>query len=186
MKKNSIRIISGKWRGRKIPVYKTKKLRPTLNRIKETLFNWLSNFVYNANCLDCFSGTGSLAIEALSRNAKSATLLEIRKKILSKTSFFLSKLNVKNATLIQADTINYLKNKGKPYDIIFLDPPFYTNLVKKTILLLEKNNWLKNCSLIYIQTEKNNISKYIPKNWHLYRKKKLKKFSFYLYIRKKP
>lgn len=184
-KKKSVKIISGKWRGKKIPIFIEKNLRPTLSRIKETLFNWISKDIYNSNCLDCFSGTGSLSIEALSREAKSATLLEIKRKTYFQIKKNFLKLNIKNAKIINTNTTIYLKKIGIPHNIIFINPPFYKNLLSKTIFLLENNNWLSNLSLIYIQTEEKKFFKILPKNWKLYRTKKMKNFSCYLFIRKK-
>lgn len=183
-KKGYIRIISGKWRGQKIPIPKTKKIKPTLNRIKETLFNWLTPNIKNSNCLDCFSGTGALSIEALSRDALSVTLLEKNHKITIHIKKYLKKLKINNANVIETDTIKYLKKKGKPYDIIFLDPPFKKKiLLIQTAFLLEKNGWLKKNTLIYIETEKKTNMKKLPKNWKIYKKRNNKKIFYYLYIK---
>lgn len=182
-KKGFIKIISGKWRGHKIPIYKTKDLKPTLSRMKETLFNWLTPNIQNTNCLDCFSGTGNLGIEALSRNAASVTLLEKNYKTIIYLKKILKKLKTKNAIVIQTDTMKYLKKKGNAYDIIFLDPPFKKKILIKTAFLLEKNGWLKKKTIIYIETEKKTNIKKLPKNWILYKKKNNKKIYYYLYIR---
>lgn len=183
-KKGYIKIISGKWRGQKIPILKTKKLKPTLSRIKETLFNWLTPNIKNSNCLDCFSGTGTLSIEALSRQAASATLLEKNYKIIIYIKNSLKKLKIKNANVIKTDTMKYLKKTSKPYDIIFLDPPFKKKILIKTAFLLENNGWVKKNTIIYIETEKKTNLKKLPKNWILHKKKNTKKIFYYLYIRK--
>lgn len=113
MIKKKIRIISGKLRHRNIITIANKKIRPTKNIIKETIFNWLSNKIINSKCLDCFAGSGSLGIEAISRNAKSVTFLEKNKKILENIKNNIKKLKIKNVKLINTDTISWLKKKMK-------------------------------------------------------------------------
>ena len=78
--KGEVRIIAGLWRGRKLPVLNAEGLRPTGDRVKETLFNWLMPYIVDSHCLDCFAGSGSLGFEALSRQAKQVTFLELDKK----------------------------------------------------------------------------------------------------------
>lgn len=149
------KIISGKWKGYKIRIPKNSNIRPTLGRIKETLFNWLNLNIKYSNCLDCFSGSGSLGIEALSRKANFVTFLEKCNNHAKNIVNNLTKLNITNAKVINIDTIKFLKKRGTPYNIIFIDPPFKKKLVKKTIFFLEKNNWIEKNSYIYIESEKN-------------------------------
>lgn len=179
------RIISGQWRGRIFQVPNKLELRPTKNRIKETLFNWLTPVIKNSNCLDCFAGSGALGIEALSRYANNVTLLENSYSLVKqiKKNLFLLK---GNGIVIKTNTISWLSNYGKPFNIIFLDPPFYYGLLMICIQLLEKNNWLSDKSWIYIETEikNNNIIK-IPSNWYLYREKNTNNVRYLLYIRYK-
>ncbi|QJC29341.1 16S rRNA (guanine(966)-N(2))-methyltransferase RsmD [Enterobacteriaceae endosymbiont of Plateumaris pusilla] len=182
---NKINIISGKWKGKKIYVIKNKKLRPTMNFIRENLFNWLSEKIYMLKCLDCYAGSGALSFEALSRNALSSTLIENNFQIfqqLKKNSFL---LQAKNLILIYKNTLNYLSNTGKKYDLVFIDPPFSNNnvLIKKTCILLENNNWLKKNALIYIEYKSDSTKITLPKNWFLYRKKKLSIVNYELYVR---
>ncbi|MGP1928358.1 MAG: 16S rRNA (guanine(966)-N(2))-methyltransferase [Arsenophonus sp. NC-WZS1-MAG3] len=181
--RGQIRIIGGKWRGRKLPVFDSKDLRPTTNRIRETLFNWLMPFIEDARCLDCFAGSGALAIEALSRYAASATLIELKCSIATKLAANLAKLEAKNAKMINSDTLNYLAQTGTAYDIIFLDPPFRKNLLQKTAFLLEQNGWLsKNC-WIYVEVEIEANLGMLPKNWQLHHKKFAGQIAYCLYIR---
>lgn len=140
--RGQIRIIGGKWRGRKLPVFDSEGLRPTTDRIRETLFNWLIPVIQEARCLDCFAGSGALAIEALSRNAASATLIELERPVATQLATNLAKLEAKNAQVINSDALNYLAKAGTAYDVIFLDPPFRKELLQKTALLLEQNGWL--------------------------------------------
>ncbi|WP_121463471.1 16S rRNA (guanine(966)-N(2))-methyltransferase [Arsenophonus endosymbiont of Aleurodicus dispersus] len=180
---NQIRIICGKWRGRKLPVVDSDGLRPTTNRIRETLFNWLMPVIQQARCLDCFAGSGALAIEALSRYAASATLIELERYVATQLASNLDKLEAKNAQVINSNTLNYLSQAGTTYDVIFLDPPFGKDLLQQTALLLEHNGWLSENCWIYVETETDANLAILPKTWQLYRKKFSGKVAYCLYIR---
>ncbi|QCI17448.1 16S rRNA (guanine(966)-N(2))-methyltransferase RsmD [Buchnera aphidicola (Acyrthosiphon lactucae)] len=180
-KNGKIYIISGKFKGRKISFNNTENLRPTTNQIRETLFEWLSKYIKNARCLDCFAGSGALGIEAISRYAAFVTLLEIEKKTFFNLQENVKKLNISNLEIIRTNTLNWLKKNRKPYDIIFIDPPYHQGLINKTINLLENKKWIKKNSFIYIEHEKKQ-SLIIPKNWTLYKKKITNKIECYLYI----
>ncbi|AHG60336.1 16S rRNA (guanine(966)-N(2))-methyltransferase RsmD [Buchnera aphidicola] len=182
LKKNGrIYIIAGKLKGRKISFNNNQRLRPTTSRIRETLFEWLSKYIKNSRCLDCFAGSGALGLEAISRNAGFLTLLEIEKKTIFKLKKNIKELNISNLELIHTNTLHWLRKTGKPYDIIFIDPPYYQELIKKTVFLLENKKWIKKDSLIYIEKEKQQVLK-MPKNWILYKKKVTSQIEYSLYI----
>ncbi|XBC38749.1 MAG: 16S rRNA (guanine(966)-N(2))-methyltransferase RsmD [Buchnera aphidicola (Melaphis rhois)] len=181
-KQSSIRIISGILRGYKIPIKKNCRIRPTTNRMRETLFNWINKKIINANCLDCFSGSGALGIEAISRYASFVTFIEQQKKIIYELKKIFIKLNQFNTEIIHANTIKWLKKIRKPYDIIFLDPPFRTKLLQNAIIQLEKYKYIKINSLIYIEKEKKSQKLLIPNYWYLYKEKKTSNVSYQLYI----
>ncbi|QCI16869.1 16S rRNA (guanine(966)-N(2))-methyltransferase RsmD [Buchnera aphidicola (Aphis helianthi)] len=180
-KKGKVYIISGKLKGRKLSFKDNFSIRPTTNRIKETLFNWLSKYIQNARCLDCFAGSGALGLEAISRYAKFVTLLEINKKTVLSLIQNKKKLNISNLEIIHTNTLDWLIKPKKPYDIIFIDPPYNTELVEKTIILLEKKNWIKNNSIIYIEVKRNQ-SLIISHNFVLYKKKITSQIACYLYV----
>lgn len=181
--RGQIRIIGGKWRGRKLPVFDSEGLRPTTDRIRETLFNWLIPVIPEARCLDCFAGSGALAIEALSRYAAYATLIELERPVATQLATNLAKLEAKNAQVINSDALNYLTQAGSAYDVIFLDPPFRKDLLQKTALLLEQNGWLTENSWIYVEAETEANLAMLPKNWQLYRKKVAGQVAYCIYIR---
>ncbi|VFP87253.1 16S rRNA (guanine(966)-N(2))-methyltransferase RsmD [Candidatus Erwinia haradaeae] len=164
-----IRIISGQWRGHYISVPDNVQLRPTTNRTRETLFNWIANTVIKSKCLDCFSGTGALGLEALSRYAASSTFLEIQRSVKEHLKRTLFTLKAKNGNIIHTNTLKFLSQKGDSYNLVFVDPPFRTGLVEKTLILLEKNAWLKDKSLIYVENEVEHRRPIVPKNWYLNR-----------------
>lgn len=181
--RGQIRIIGGKWRGRKLPVFDNEGLRPTTDRIRETLFNWLIPVIQEARCLDCFAGSGALAIEALSRYAASTTLIELERTIATQLTANLVKLEAKNAQVINTDTLSYLAQLGTAYDVIFLDPPFRKDLLQQTALLLEQNSWLSVNSWIYVEAEAEANLAMLPKNWQLHHKKVAGQVAYCLYIR---
>ncbi|WP_392560882.1 16S rRNA (guanine(966)-N(2))-methyltransferase RsmD [Orbus sturtevantii] len=179
-----IRIIGGKWRGRKLSVLNSEGLRPTTDRVKETLFNWLMPVIAESSCLDCFSGSGSLAFEALSRGAAHALLIEKNKSTAIQLTKNKQLLQASNCHIINSDTLNWLKQTAnQQFDIIFIDPPFYQQLVPHIIILIEQNNWIKPGAYIYIETEKNGLqSSHIPATWQLHREKITGQVQSYLFI----
>jgi len=180
---NSIKIIGGQYKKSLIPVINTIGLRPTTNCMRETLFNWISSEkIKKSHCLDCYAGSGALGIEAVSRYALSSTLLELQKKVIYLLKKNLTKLSIKNVYVIHTNTLKWLKKPKKTYDIIFLDPPFKTTLLSKTIILLQKYYWLNNNSLIYIEQENASNKLSIPKNWILKKEKKTRHVNYYLYM----
>ncbi len=183
-KSGFIRLISGKWRGKKLPVKNKEGLRPTTDRTKETLFNWLMHDVRDANCLDCFSGSGSLAFEALSRFAKSALLLERDKQVAQQLKENLKALKVDNASVIETDSINYLQQTARQqFDIVFIDPPFNKGLVSPCCYALEENDYLTAQALIYIEMEAQASAFELPANWQLLKEKSTDQVTYQLYLR---
>lgn len=178
-----IRIIGGKWRGRKLPVRDSEGLRPTTDRIKETLFNWLMPIVRDARCLDCFAGSGSLGFEALSRFANSVTFIELDKQNSQLLSENKAHLQADNANIIQGNSLAVLAQTGTPFDVVFIDPPFRKGLLLETIQLLEKNQWLADESWIYVESEAESLLTNIPTNWQLHREKIAGQVAYRLFIR---
>ena len=132
---SGIRIIGGKWRGRKLNVPNAPGLRPTPDRARETLFAWLGQDIEEARCLDLFAGAGALGLEALSRGARHCTFVELRSPVVASLRAQLDALGASNqATLVRADARSWLKinaaaNIAQPFDIAFLDPPFASSLL---------------------------------------------------------
>ncbi|MFP1747285.1 16S rRNA (guanine(966)-N(2))-methyltransferase [Lonsdalea quercina] len=178
-----IRIIGGQWRGRKLPVPHSPGLRPTTDRVRETLFNWLAPVIQQARCLDCFAGSGALALEALSRYATHATLLEAERGIARQLSQNLSLLRAENASVIHTDALQWLAQPGEAFDVVFLDPPFRQGLLDNTVNLLETQGWLADDAWIYIETEAENRTLNLPANWQLHREKVAGQVAYRLYAR---
>ncbi len=168
-----VRVIAGLWRGRKLPVLNAEGLRPTTDRVKETLFNWLMMDVANARCLDCFSGSGALGIESLSLQAQAVFFLKKFASAAQQLKKNLASLKTDKGTVINTDTLAYLaqKNNDTPFDIIFIDPPFHHQFVPQILPLLQQNNWLAENALIYVETEKNHPPLPLAENWQIIKEK---------------
>ncbi|CAL4317763.1 16S rRNA (guanine(966)-N(2))-methyltransferase RsmD [Buchnera aphidicola] len=184
-KKNTLKIIGGKFKKHKIYINHSKNLRPTTNFIRETLFNWITKYIQNAICLDCFAGSGILGIESISRHAKHVTSLEIDKKNIFYIYKNLKKLKINTIKIIHTNTLKWLKEKKNKYNIIFLDPPYNNfQLLQKTIFLLEKNKYTKKNTIIYIEKKISKKTFHIPKNWIIQKKKATKKIEYTIYLKK--
>lgn len=168
-----MRVIAGLWRGRKLPVLNAEGLRPTTDRVKETLFNWLMMDVAGSRCLDCFAGSGSLGIEALSRQAQAVVFLEKFANAATQLKKNLSALKVENGTVFHTDTLQFLsqKNSNAPFDIVFVDPPFHQGFVPQVLNALAQNSWLAENALIYVETEKNHAPLDLPETWQVLKEK---------------
>lgn len=178
-----VRIISGLWRGRKLPVHDAQGLRPTTDRVKETLFNWLAQEVPGAKCLDLFAGSGGLGFEAASRQAESVTLIELNPTAFKQIQQNIAALNASNVQVVNNDALTFLQQVGTPQHIIFIDPPFRQGLLNETVTLVEQNGWLADDAMIYIETEKELPLDGIPNNWRLHREKTAGQVSYRLFER---
>ncbi len=181
-----IRIIGGQWRGRKLPVPDSPGLRPTTDRVRETLFNWLAPSLVDAHCLDCFAGSGALGLEALSRYAASAILVEMERSVAQQLQQNLAMLKAVNAKVVNTNTLAYLAGQGTPHTIAFIDPPFRKGMLDETVQLLENNGWLADDALIYIESEVENGLPPVPTHWHLHREKVAGQVAYRLYHREAP
>ncbi|EQA08444.1 16S rRNA (guanine(966)-N(2))-methyltransferase RsmD [Glaesserella parasuis] len=168
-----VRVIAGLWRGRKLPVLNAEGLRPTTDRVKETLFNWLMMDIAGSRCLDCFAGSGSLGIEALSRQAQAVVFLEKFADAANQLKKNLVSLKAENGKVIQTDTLQFLaqKNSEMPFDLVFVDPPFHQGFVPQVLTALEQNGWLAENALIYVETEKNHSLLVLPEHWQVIKEK---------------
>ena len=151
---NSIRIIGGEWRSRKLQFLDAPGLRPTPDRIRETLFNWLQGDIYNSYCLDLFAGSGAIGLEALSRGAKSVDFIEKNAAASKQLDANLKLLN-SDSNVFQTDALSFLTKHSadKPYDIIFLDPPYRQGLLDKSLELLTTKALIDENTLIYLEHE---------------------------------
>jgi 16S rRNA (guanine966-N2)-methyltransferase len=171
-KKNSrpgrLRIVAGKWRSRLLPVVDIDGLRPTSERIRETLFNWLAGEITDSHCLDPFAGTGALAFEAMSRGAASAMLIDNSRRVVESLINSAELLNADNARILCADGLSFMQQKAsRRYDIVFLDPPFAEDIVEDCCRLLQSNGWLTDHAAVYIEQAKGRPQPELPPGWTL-------------------
>ncbi len=166
-----LKIIGGQWRSRQIDVIDADGLRPTPNRVRETLFNWLQTDIFNSQCLDLFAGSGALSFEAASRGAKVVVQIENNATACGVLKTNATKLAAPQIQIIHADALTFLtKTPATPFDIVFIDPPFGFDLVAQSCELLEKNNWLSPYAKIYVETE-TALSLELPARWQLLKSK---------------
>jgi len=173
MKKSSkVRIIGGEWRGRKIPVPDFVELRPSTDRIRETLFNWLMPYIHSARCLDIFSGSGVLGFESISRGAQLATLIDKNPQVIKHLQEQKQIFQTSAIEIVQADILQWLVQPvPTPYNIVFVDPPFASDLWLQTCQLLTEFHWLTPDAVIYIEHPAP-LDLQLPPSWHALKQQK--------------
>lgn len=165
----AVRIIGGALRGSKLAVPALAGLRPTPQRLRETLFNWLMPVIEGAHVLDLFAGSGALGIEAVSRGASEALLVERDRAQAGKIAADLQRLRVANAEVHCADAVEWLANApSKPCDVIFLDPPFEAELWSRAADLLDAKGWLATDTYVYVESPEDRVPD-LPGSWALHR-----------------
>ena len=181
-KKGEIRIIGGKWKGKKIYFDLNDDLRPTPDRAKETLFNWLGQDLKKMYCLDLFSGTGALGFEAYSRGAEKVTFVERNKEYLQKIkNVYLEMSEKADCDFFCAECLEWIQNNNSEikYDLIFIDPPFNKNLIHDLLAAILEKELLSKNGQIYFEFEKK-LDLEIPESLNLKKKKSLGKKSYVL------
>lgn len=180
----NLRIIGGEWRSRKLSFPDLPGLRPTPDRVRETLFNWLAPYIEGAKVLDAFTGSGALYLEALSRGAGDAVAVDSNAAAISSLRNNLEVLRCPRGQLVQSDVLRYLQGEAKQrFDVVFLDPPFHQELVPQTCELLENGGWLADHAWIYIESETAPSSLNVPGSWRLHREKKAGQVHYALWER---
>jgi len=170
---SQLRIIAGEWRSRRFSFTEQPGLRPTPDRVRETLFNWLSGQIEGARCLDLFAGSGALTLEALSRGARHVLTCDLSRDVVTTLRGHLQTLNCDRAEIRQQDALALLASPPtEPFELVFIDPPFHQNLLEPTCTALEENGWLTADALIYTESETAPERLSHPANWHLHRQKK--------------
>lgn len=150
--KQVVRIIGGLYRGKKLHFPEVDGLRPTPDRVRETVFNWLMHDIRDACCLDAFAGSGALGFEAFSRGAKQVVFLEQSPQAHANLSKIIANFNSPSLKLIQTNALNYLQNSAEQFDIIFLDPPFLQNYLQTCVEIIQHRTILKPGGLIYVES----------------------------------
>lgn len=182
-----LRLIGGRFRRRKLPILDSPGLRPTPDRVRETLFNWLAFELAGRRVLDLYAGTGALGLEALSRGAAQVTFVEMSPAVAGALEANLRLLGIEvdavetravetkavetkavETRVLNADVVRYLASAPAPFDLVFLDPPFRRGLAATTCERLESAGWLAPDALIYVESE-HELAWQPPTGWQLHR-----------------
>lgn len=184
-----LRIIGGEWRSRKLAFPEIEGLRPTPDRVRETLFNWLQGVTPGARCLDLFAGSGALGLEALSRGAASTTFVDQSSEVVRQLRANLQSLKCQQAEVVTANAVDWLQARQTDaearFDLVFLDPPFRQDLIPVMAQLLESRNLLAANAVIYIETEAELglEQMQLPSTWEEHRSKTAGQVTYRLFFR---
>jgi 16S rRNA (guanine966-N2)-methyltransferase len=181
----TLRIIGGTWRGRRLRFPAAQDIRPTPDRVRETLFNWLAARVPGSSCLDLFAGSGALGLEALSRGAARLTFIERDPGAASAIAARLEEWGARGASVENVDARRFLeRTPAAPFDIVFLDPPFASTLLAETAERLERGGWLANDALIYVECPADEEpTDALPRGWTPLKAKRAGEVGYHLYSR---
>ncbi|MBK5969627.1 16S rRNA (guanine(966)-N(2))-methyltransferase RsmD [Thiorhodovibrio winogradskyi] len=167
-----MRLIGGRFRGRRLPILDQPGLRPTGDRIRETLFNWLAPIITGSRCLDVFAGSGALGFEALSRGAGQVVMLERNARVAHQLSANARLLSADGLDIREADSLRWLASaEPTPFDIVFLDPPFAEHLLPATLEQLSVRPWLTSTARVYVETDAREPLPDLPSGWEWLREK---------------
>lgn len=186
---SSIRVIGGELRSRKIQFPELDGLRPSADRVRETLFNWLQLDIPGSRCLDLFSGSGVLGIESLSRGASSVTFIENNPVAARAVQDNLSQLGLTDGNVNCIDALRWLNKQSEldqKFDVVFLDPPFSEDIIPTVCELLEKKSLLSFGSKIYIETGTTEKPLSLPPNWRELKRKQAGQVDFRLLLKERP
>ena len=163
-----VRIIGGEWRRRWLDVPAGLAVRPTPDRVRETLFNWLAPRLIGARCLDLFAGSGVLGLEALSRGAATVTLIDHDPAVIAGLHHNATRVGASNARIVQSDAAHYLSNPvPASFHVVFVDPPFTSGLAIPTLTLLKP--WLTTDGVVYLETPIESTDIPLPEGWRIMR-----------------
>ncbi|MBA1148491.1 16S rRNA (guanine(966)-N(2))-methyltransferase RsmD [Ectothiorhodospiraceae bacterium WFHF3C12] len=168
--RNQFRIIGGEWRGRRMPFPNVPGLRPTADAVRETLFNWLQTRIEGSRCLDLFAGSGALGIEALSRGASDVIFVERARPAATGLKAGLEALRAgERARVLQSSALSLLQRGAEPRDLVFLDPPFESDIIGRCCRLLAERGWLAPGALVYAEVDRQRGLPELPAGWSVIR-----------------
>lgn len=177
----SVRIVAGRWRGSKLPVADIAGLRPTADRVRETLFNWLQPHLAGARCVDLFAGSGALGFEAASRGAGEVVLLEREPRLVALLRDSAARLGAGNLRIEQADALQWLARvPAQAFDVVFVDPPFAQALWTQTARALRP--WLSTTAFVYVERGRDTGFE-PPADWRVHREGQTREVRYALYRR---
>ena len=177
-KKSQIRIIGGSMRGRKISFSDVEGLRPTLDQVRETLFNWLAADIHNAVCLDLYAGSGALGFEAISRGAKSVTMVDASSKVTGNLKNNAQNFGIENMTIINNKAENFLEKNKLLFDLVFLDPPFEKDMLGSILNKVKPH--LSENALLYVEQENSGSTIELSDEWRVSKSKQTSRLCYAL------
>jgi 16S rRNA (guanine966-N2)-methyltransferase len=175
-----LRIIGGEWRGRRFRFSARADIRPTPDRVRETLFNWLREHIAGARCLDLFAGSGALGLEALSRGAAHVQFVDSDPAAVEDLRARLTEWGVRDGSVVRMDVMRYLRLKPEGFDVVFVDPPFTAALLGPSAKLLEEHGWLNPGALIYLECAARSALPALPHTWTVLKEKRAGEVGYYL------
>ena len=183
--RNSVRIIGGGWRGRRVNFPDLPGLRPTPDRVRETLFNWLQHSIVGTRCLDLFAGSGALGLEAQSRGAQAVVFVEQAQAAARGLVAELERLGgTAKARVVEMGASRFLRaaaeTYGKPFDVVFLDPPYGREALAEFIPMIDAGDWVKTGGLVYLENEKSAGAPVLPPHWELLKSKSAGEVGYHL------
>jgi 16S rRNA (guanine966-N2)-methyltransferase len=182
----TLRIIGGTWRGRKIHFPRVDAIRPTPDRVRETLFNWLQQDTPGARCLDLYAGSGALGLEALSRGAAQVVFVDAEPAVTRHLSQVLAEFGCDRGQVVTADATRYLRGTPEPFDIVFVDPPYADRALAGACRLLEESGWLRPGGLAYLEEPASAGAPELSAGWKLLRSKRAGEVGYHLARRGTP
>ncbi|MGA7800791.1 MAG: 16S rRNA (guanine(966)-N(2))-methyltransferase RsmD [Gammaproteobacteria bacterium] len=178
--RNQLRIIGGDWRGRRLAFPPVTGLRPTPDRVRETLFNWLAPVICGARCLDLFAGSGALGLEAASRGAAEVVLVDSDRRVAAVLRDHVNRLQATGVHVVLSDALAFLDGPGQPFDVVFLDPPFGQGLLAPCVARLAAGGWLAANSHLYLEAERALAEPPLPAGWEIVRSKAAGQVGYHL------
>jgi 16S rRNA (guanine966-N2)-methyltransferase len=178
--RNELRIIGGQWRGRRLRFPDVAAIRPSPDRVRETLFNWLQHDIVGSRCLDLFAGSGALGIEALSRGAAHVTFVDSERVVAGHLRKTLDTLGSANASIKTQDARRFLAGTPARFDIVFLDPPFGEDLLPSVCTALETGGWLTSPALIYLELPAKAGAPPLAEGWTLLKSRQAGEVGYHL------
>lgn len=166
-----LRIVAGNWRSRRLEVADVPGLRPTSERVRETLFNWLAPSLEGSRCLDLFAGTGALGLEALSRGARETVFVETSPPAVAALERNIDLLGADNAQVVAGDAADYLRSAAGTFDVVFLDPPFADDRLASICEALGRSGLLARGARVYLEQDRAAPEPGLPTNWDIIRNK---------------
>jgi 16S rRNA (guanine966-N2)-methyltransferase len=163
------RIIGGQWRSRRLPVPEVPGVRPTPDRVRETVFNWLAPVIEGARCLDLFAGSGALGLEALSRGAARVVFVDRAPAAMRAIKAALETLGCDRGEAVCMDAMGFLEGAVTPFDVVFLDPPYRGEFLAPALERLAGRGWLKPGARIYLEHHAGENPPPLPPGWSLLR-----------------